>query len=210
MTLSNVLAALKKAYPHAKYYLDFETPLQLLVAVILSAQCTDTVVNACTKVLFRKYKTAKDFASVPLSHLEKNISSITFFRNKAKAIQHACRMILEKHHGNVPDTIEELIALPGIGRKSANAILINGFHKIVGIVVDTHVIRVAYRLGWTKNKDADKIEQDLMKLIPKEEWKRITYLLKDHGKAVCKAPVPFCSQCIVNTWCPKNGVGKRK
>lgn len=208
--MNAVLAALKKEYPSAKYYLNVSSPLELLVGVILSAQCTDEVVNRCIATLFKKYKAANDYVAAPVSDLEKDISSITFFRNKAKAIQGACRVLLEKHGGKVPSTMEDLLELPGIGRKSANVILINGFDKIVGIVVDTHVIRVASRLGWTKNKDAEKIEQDLMKLLPKDEWKRITYLLKDHGKAVCKAPVPFCSQCVVSRWCPKQGVNKAK
>src|SRR3989338_4911303 len=210
MNVSKVITKLKKLYPRAKYYLNVSTPLELFVGVILSAQCTDEVVNRVISTLFKKYKTAKDYFSVPLSELEKDISSITFFRNKAKNIQASCRILAEKYNGKLPDMMEELIGLPGIGRKSANVILINAFNKITGIVVDTHVIRVSFRLGWTKNKDAEKIEQDLMQIIPKEHWKDITYLLKEHGKAFCKAPVPICSQCKLNSLCQKQGVEKFK
>lgn len=210
MNAPKVIAELKKLYPEAKYYLNVSTPLELFIGVILSAQCTDEVVNRVIIPLFKKYKTAKDYVNMPLSELEKDISSITFFHNKAKNIQAACKILIEKYRGKLPDTMEELIELPGVGRKSANVILINAFSKIVGIVVDTHVIRVSYRLGWTKNKDAEKIELDLMKIISKEHWKDITYLLKEHGKAFCKAPVPICSQCKLNSLCPKQGVEKAK
>jgi len=198
---------LKKEYPKTKYYLDFSSPLELLVAAILSAQCRDEVVNSVTKNLFKKYKTARDYANA--KGLENDIKSITFFKNKARNIKEACRVIAEKYNGRVPDIIEELTQLPGIGRKTANAILINAFDKIVGIVVDTHVIRLSQRLGWTKEKNPDKIEKDLMDLIPKQDWRIITYLLKDHGRAVCRAPVPTCSQCKLRNLCPKIGVTKK-
>lgn len=203
------LRLLKKEYPDAKYYLNFSNPLELMVAAVLSAQVRDTVVNAATPHLFKKYKTAKDYADADLQELTDIIKSITFAGNKARNIKAACKILAEKYGGRVPDTIEELTELPGIGRKTANAILINGFDKVVGITCDTHVIRLAYRLGWTKQKNPDKIEQDLMKLIPKSGWKKIPYLLKDHGRAVCKAPVPECSRCVLDKLCPKQGVMKK-
>lgn len=203
--VAEVIQLLKKDYPNAKYYLNFSNSLELLVAAILSVQVRDETVNACTKKLFRKYKTAKDFERLD----EKDIRSVTFSSAKAKNISSACKIISEKHGGNVPRSMEELTELPGIGRKTANAILINGFDTVVGIPCDTHVLRLSYRLGWTKNTNPDKVEKDLMALIPKEEWKKIPYLLKDHGRAVCKAPVPLCLQCFLNKICPKNGVTKR-
>jgi len=206
---AKVISLLKKEYPNAKYYLNFSNPLELMVAAILSAQVRDEVVNATTPRLFRKYKTAKDYAEASLSSLEKEISAITFYKNKAKHIKEACKMLVEKYNGKVPQTMEELTQLPGIGRKTANAILINAFDIVTGIPCDTHVIRVSYRLGWTKSKNPDKIEQDLMNLLPKSEWKKIPYLLKDHGRAVCKAPVPYCSRCVLNKLCPKQGVKDR-
>ncbi len=199
------ISILKKEYPNTKYYLNFSSPVQLLVATILSAQCRDDAVNATTAKLFHKYKTTADFAKLE----ENDIKSITFFKNKAKYIREACRLLVEKHSGKVPDTMEELLALPGVGRKTANAILINAFDKVQGVVVDTHVIRVAYRLGLTKNTNPEKIEKDLIVTMPKEEWKRITWLMKDHGRAVCKAPMPYCSRCVLNKLCPKNGVTKQ-
>ncbi|MBI2076425.1 MAG: endonuclease III [Candidatus Aenigmarchaeota archaeon] len=195
------LKILKKEYPTAKYYLDFSNPLQLLVAAILSAQCRDEVVNSCTKELFKKYKTAGDFSKLD----ESDIKSITFFKNKAKNIREACK-ILDAAYG-VPQTMEGLTELPGIGRKTANVILANAFNIILGIPVDTHYIRVSYRLGWTKSKNPDIIERDSMNLIPKSEWKIVPHLLKAHGRAVCK-PIPECSRCCVNNLCPKNGVTK--
>jgi endonuclease-3 len=156
--------------------------------------------------LFKKYKTAADYAHVPLSQLENDIKKINFYRHKAKAIQNACRILVEQYAGKVPNTLEELVKLPGIGRKTANAILVNAFNKVEGIVVDTHVIRLSQRLGFTKAKDPEKIEQDLMRLIPKPQWKRITWLMKDHGRAVCISRKPKCNECVVNELCPKIGV----
>ncbi len=199
------LKMLKKEYPDAKYYLNFSSPLELVAAAILSAQCRDEVVNATTKVLFKKYRTAKDFAGLD----ENDIKSITFFKNKAASIRKATKIIDEKYGGKVPKTTEELTELPGIGRKTANAILQNAFDIVDGVIVDTHVIRVAYRLGWTKNKNPDKIEQDLMRLFPRQHWKEIPHLLKSHGRAVCKAPVPECSRCVLNKLCPKVEVMKK-
>ena len=197
------LKILKKEYPNAKYYLDFSNPLQLLVAAILSAQCRDETVNRCTKELFKKYKSARDFAKLD----ENDLKSITFFKSKAKNIREACKTLDEKYGSGVPQTMEELTSLPGIGRKTANVILANAFNIILGIPVDTHYIRVGYRLGWTKSKNPDIIERDSMNLIPKSEWKIVPHLLKAHGRAVCK-PLPECSRCCVNKLCPKNGVTK--
>lgn len=203
------LSLLKKHYPHAKYYLNFSSPLELMVAAILSAQVRDEAVNAATPALFRRYKAAKDYAHADIEELISYLPGITFAGAKARNIQKACQLLAEKHSSRVPETMEELTALPGIGRKTANAILINGFNIVVGVPCDTHVIRVSYRLGWTKNTSPDRIEQDLMRLVPKAEWKKVPYLLKDHGRAVCKAPVPACSACFLSTLCPKQGVTKR-
>ena len=199
-----IIKTLKKEYPETKYYLKFSNPLQLMVATILSAQCRDNVVNSVTAKLFQKYKTASDFTKLK----EEDIKSITFFNNKAKSIREASKLVIKKFGGKVPDRMEDLVTLPGVGRKTANAILINAFDKVVGIVVDTHIIRVAYRLGLTKNTNPEKIEKDLMAAVPKAEWKRITWLMKDHGRAVCRAPAPICSKCVLSRICPKNGVTK--
>jgi len=207
--VAKFLAEIKELYPHAKYYLNFSNPLELLVATILSAQVRDSVVNAITPRLFKKYKTAEDYAQADLETLIREISPVSFPANKAKYIKQACKILAEKYHGKVPTTMEELVELPGIGRKTANAILINAFEKVEGIVVDTHVIRLSYRLGWTKNKNPEKIEQDLMKILPEDDWARTTWLLKEHGRAICKAPVPACSQCVLEPDCPKAGVTKR-
>lgn len=204
-----LLGKLKALYPNARYYLNFSTPLELLVAAILSAQVRDTVVNATTPALFKKYRSADEYARADLETLTREIKAITFSANKAKYIKQACAILDEKYHGRVPETLEQLVELPGIGRKTAHAILINAFGKVEGVVVDTHVIRVAFRLGWTKNTKPDKIEQDLMTLIPKADWAKATWLLKDHGRAVCSAPVPACSRCALEPDCPKAGVTKR-
>ncbi len=202
---SEIIKLLKKEYPGTKYYLNFSNPLQLMVAAILSAQCRDDVVNAVTAKLFQKYKTAADFTKLK----EDDIKSITFFNNKAKNIREACRILIERFGSRVPDRMEDLVMLPGIGRKTANVILINAFNKVSGVAVDVHVLRLSYRLGLTKNTNPEKVEEDLMAVVPKPEWKRITWLLKDHGRAVCRAPVPYCSKCVLNKICPKNGVTKR-
>lgn len=207
--VKETLSLLHKNYPNAKYYLNFSNTLELMVAAILSAQVRDEVVNASTPALFKKYKTAKNYAGANEQELISYISKITFAGNKARNIIKACKLLVENHEGKVPSTIEELTQLPGIGRKTANAILINGFNIVVGVPCDTHVLRLAYRLGWTKNTNPDKVEQDLMRLLPKAEWKKMPYLLKDHGRAVCKAPVPVCSQCFLSKLCPKQGVTKK-
>lgn len=205
-----LFAILKKEYPDAHYYLDFKTPFQLLVGTILSAQCTDERANAVLQELFRKYKGPKDFAGMGISKLESEIKSTGFYRCKAKGIKGSAKIILEKFKSKVPDRMEDLITLPSVGRKTANAILQNAFGKVEGVVVDTHVIRLSQRLGWSKSSDAAKIEQDLMRIFPKKEWGKLPHILKAHGRNVCKAPVPFCSKCVLNKLCPKIGVTKSK
>ncbi len=173
---------LKKQFPHAKYYLHFSNPLELLVAAILSAQARDEVVNSVTLALFKKYKTAKDYANTNLQELIKDISRISFAGNKAKMIKATCKILVEKHGGRVPASMEELVKLPGIGRKTANTILINAFGRVEGIPVDTWVIKLSQEFGWTKEKNPEKIERDLMRLVPKKHWKEIAYLLKAYGR----------------------------
>lgn len=206
---SRILSILKKEYGEAKISLNSSNPVQLLVAVILSAQCTDKRVNIVTAGLFRKYKTASDFAGADLKTFEQEIRPTGFYRNKAKNIIDSGRIIANEFNGKVPDTMENLLELPGVARKTANIVLSNAYGKNFGIAVDTHVKRLSYRLGLTKNTNPDKIEQDLMKLYEKNTWNKITYLLIEHGRAVCKAPVPLCSKCVLNRICPKNGVARR-
>jgi endonuclease-3 len=177
-----------------------------MIAAILSAQVRDEAVNALTPRLFSKYKNAKDYANADLKELTNEIKSVTFAGNKAKFIKEACSILSGKHKGEVPKNLYELTNLPGIGRKTANTILINAYGIVEGIPCDTHVIRVSYRIGWTKSKNPDKIENDLMNLLPKENWGKIAYVLKTHGKNVCKAPIPICSKCPITNLCPKSGV----
>ena len=209
METTKIIELLKKNYPNAKYYLNFSNPLELMVAAILSAQIRDEVVNATTPKIFSKYKTAKDYANADLKEFTKETSAVTFAGMKAKNITSACKILVEKYNGKVPDKMEDLTNLPGIGRKTANTILINAFGKVEGIPVDTHVIRLSFRLGWIKSTKPEEIEQDLMKIVPKEDWKKIAYLLKAHGRALCQAPIPTCSKCFLEKICPKNGVTKK-
>lgn len=197
-----VLSVLKKLYPDPHHYLRFENPFQLLVATILSAQCTDEKVNAVTAELFRQYPGPEDFARAALDEIEEAVRPTGFFRNKAKSIKGASEEIVERFGGEVPGTMDELVSLPGIARKSANAILQHGFSKVEGVVVDTHVIRLAWRLGWTDQKDPVKIERDLMALFDRQEWRWIPFYLKNHGRAVCRAPTPRCGECAVAVLCP--------
>ena len=183
-----------KVYPDAHTELNFRNPLQLLVATILSAQCTDKRVNMVTPALFKKYRTAKEYADAPQAEFENAIKSTGFFRSKTKSIRGAMRAIAEEHGGKVPDTMEELNALPGVGRKTANVVLGNAFGKNEGIVVDTHVIRLSQRLGLTKHKDPEKIERDLMKLVPREYWTDWSHWLIWHGRRRCYARKPDCSR----------------
>jgi endonuclease-3 len=200
--LAAILPLLKKTYPEAKCSLDYKNPLQLLIATILSAQCTDERVNKVTPGLFRKYKSAKDLAAADPSQLEKEIQSTGFFRNKAKSLRGMAAAIVEKHSGQVPRTMEELTHLPGVGRKTANVVLGNAFSIAVGIVVDTHVSRVAARLGLTKHTDPVKIEQDLMQIVPTEDWTLFSHLLIHHGRQICQARKPKCSICPLLPHCP--------
>ena len=185
-----------QVYPGAHCELNFRNPLELLVATILSAQCTDKRVNIVTPALFQKYRTAKDYANAPQAEFENAIKSTGFYRNKAM------RAIAEEHHGKVPDTMEKLRELPGVGRKTANVVLGNAFEKNEGIVVDTHVARLSQRLGLTKQKDPEKIERDLMKLVPREHWTNWSHWLIWHGRRRCFARKPDCSRCEVFQLCP--------
>ncbi len=199
---------LKEAYPNAKYYLNFKTPIDLLVAAILSAQTRDVIVNKITPALFAKYRTASGYADADESELLSMINNVTFAANKAKNIIKTCRILIEQHGGKVPETMEELTALPGIGRKTANTILINAYDKVEGIPVDTWVIKVAFRTGLTSEKNPDKIESDLTRTVDKNDWGRISYVLKAHGHAICHSTLPLCSKCVINNLCPRNGVEK--
>jgi endonuclease-3 len=198
-----VLPILKRTYPHAKCSLDFRTPLELIVATILSAQCTDERVNIVTKDLFRKYRKPADYANARPEQLEKDIQSTGFFRNKAKSLRGMGAALLERHGGNVPATMEELVDLPGVGRKTANVVLGNAFGKNVGVTVDTHVTRVANRLALTDHLvDAVKIEQDLMQVVPQDQWAMWSHLLIHHGRAICQARKPKCEECPLLPHCP--------
>jgi endonuclease-3 len=197
-----ILPVLKKTYPDAKCRLDHKTPLQLLVATILSAQCTDDRVNIVTKDLFKKYKSAADFAKVPTEDLERDIQSTGFYRNKAKSIKAMAQALIDQHNGEVPKTMEELTLLAGVGRKTANVVLGNAFGIDVGIVVDTHVTRLSQRLELTRHTDAVKIEQDLLPLVPKKDWTVWSHLMIAHGRAVCQARKPNCSACPILAQCP--------
>ena len=195
-----------KVYPGAHCELDFRNPLQLLVATILSAQCTDKRVNVVTPALFKKYRTANDYANAPQAEFENAIKSTGFYRNKTKNIRAAMRAISEKHDGKVPETMEKLRALPGVGRKTANVVLGNAFHKNEGIVVDTHVVRLSQRLGLTKQKDAEKLERDLMKIVPRQHWTDWSHWLIWHGRRRCFARKPDCCQCEVFRLCPSGKI----
>jgi endonuclease-3 len=198
-----ILPILKRTYPDAKCSLDYTSPLQLLVATILSAQSTDVRVNLVTKDLFKKYRTAEDYARAPQERLENDIQSTGFYRNKARALRAMAVALVERHGGKVPQTMEELTALAGVGRKTANVVLGNAFCQNVGIVVDTHVTRVANRLGLTDHKiDAAKIEQDLMQVVPQQEWTLFSHLLIFHGRAICQARKPRCGECPIFSHCP--------
>ncbi|RPI59328.1 MAG: endonuclease III [Planctomycetaceae bacterium] len=196
------MAILRKTYSNAKCSLEFVDPLQLLVATILSAQCTDDRVNIVTKDLFKKYRTAKDFAAVPQEELEQAVRSTGFFRNKAKSIRGAAAKIVGEYGGKVPATMYELLTLPGVARKTANVVLGNAFGISEGIAVDTHVIRLTGRLKLTDSDKPEKIEQDLMAIVPHEDWTLLTHLLIYHGRAICTARNPNCAECLINKLCP--------
>jgi len=195
---------LGQRYPDAKCALDFKDPLQLLVATILSAQSTDKTVNSITPGLFKKYRTAKDFANSNNADLEKRIHSSGFFRNKAKSIQGACRIILEKHGGKVPVDMDALLELPGVARKTANVVLGVAFGKAEGVVVDTHVQRLSRRLDFSKQTTPEKTEKDLMELFPKDQWILLSHLLIHHGREICHARKPKCLECPIENICKSN------
>jgi endonuclease III len=195
-----------QVYPNAHCELDFKNPLQLLIATILSAQCTDKRVNMVTPALFKKYRTAKDYADARQTTLENAIKSTGFFRNKTKSIRAATSTIVKKFGGEVPSTMEELRELPGVGRKTANVVLGNAFGKDEGIVVDTHVMRLSQRLGLTKHKDPEKIERDLMKLVPRKHWTNWSHWLIWHGRRRCFARKPDCGNCEIFRLCPSGKI----
>jgi endonuclease-3 len=201
-----VVQRLKVDYPGATCALENETPFELLVATILSAQCTDERVNMVTPELFRRWPTAAEMARAPIKSLEKTIQSTGFFRNKAKNIKAASQAIMENHHGDVPRDMEAMVALPGVGRKTANVVLGTAFGMATGIVVDTHVTRLSRRLGLTQHTDPVKIEQDLMRIVPKDEWVDFAHRMIHHGRQICTARKPKCPQCSMNSFCPRIGV----
>jgi len=197
-----VIRLLEKEYPHARIALNHSNPLELLVATILSAQCTDERVNTVTQTLFKKHTGAEDYAKADLTELESEIRSTGFYRNKAKNIKQTGRILVDKFKGQVPRTMEEMLELPGVARKTANIVLQNAYGVVEGIAVDTHVRRVSKRLGLTDNEDQDKIEQDLMRTVPRAKWMRITDLLIHLGRNVCVARKPRCQVCVLNRVCP--------
>ena len=197
-----VIELLEKEHSDAKIALHYSNPLELLVATILSAQATDEQINKITPRLFKRYKTAEDFANVDLKELEQDIKSSGFYHNKARNIQNCCKMLVEKYNSQVPRTMAELLELPGVARKTANIVLTNAYGVVEGIAVDTHVRRVAQRLGLSDYDDPAKIEVDLMKIVPKDKWTRITDLLIFHGRRVCTAKKPNCLGCVLNKICP--------
>jgi endonuclease-3 len=201
-----IIARLSQAYPDAHVALHFTTPLECLVATILSAQCTDERVNMVTKDLFPKYRNAKDYLKVPEAELAADIKPTGFFNQKTKSIRGACTRIVEVFGGEVPATMEELITLPGVARKTANIVLGNAYDVVEGIAVDTHVRRLAQRLGFSSEKDPDKIERDLMGRIPQDRWFDFTYVIIDHGRSLCVARTPRCEACPVNDICPASSV----
>ena len=197
-----VIELLEKEYSNAEIALAYTNPLELLIATILSAQATDEQINAITPKLFKKYKTAEDYANADLTELEQDIKSSGFYHNKAKNIKNCAKTLVEKFHSKVPKTMDELLELPGVGRKTANIVLANAFGIVEGVAVDTHVGRLAQRLGLSENDDPTKIEADLMKIVPKDKWMRITDLLIFHGRKICTAKKPNCAGCVLNKICP--------
>jgi len=197
-----IITELHTTYPQARYELDFSTPLELFIATQLAAQCTDERVNAVTKNLFRKYHNASDYITVDQEELEQDIKPTGFYRKKAAQIRASCQYLLTHHRGEVPQTMAEMVKIPGVGRKTANVILGNAFGIIDGIIIDTHVARLAQRFGWTGHEDINKIEQDLMKLLPREEWLESAHRIIYHGRAVCNARKPLCAECKLAQLCP--------
>lgn len=200
---------LKASYKDAHYYLNFNTPIDLMIAAIISAQTRDEVVNSITPGLFKRFRTLDDYAKASPKEVERYIGGVSFPVPKAANIVKACRIAKEKW-GKVPNSMDDLISLPGIGRKTANTILINAYGIIDGIPVDTWVIKLSYRIGLSENTDPEKIERDLMAIVEKKDWKKIAYVLKAHGKAICQSQAPLCSKCMINKMCPRNGVTNSK
>jgi len=206
--IPEIIEILRKTYPQSKAALCHETPFQILIATILSAQCTDERVNKITPSLFKKYKTVRDFAKAKQPILEQDIRSTGFYKNKAKNIIATSKKIVEDFSRKVPSSMEELISLPGVARKTANIILSSGFRKVEGIAVDTHVKRLSGRLGLSRETDPNKIEKDLMEVVPKKDWLDFNYMLVDHGREICDARKPLCPECPLNKLCPRVGVKK--
>ncbi len=204
--VDEVVSVLESRYPNIGYYLNFEGPLQLLVAALLSPQTKDTVVNSITPALFSKYKKVEDFAHAKPQDLTPFIRKVSFADNKAKNIIECCKIIIEKYNSNIPDNMEDLLSLPGIGRKTANTVLINAFGKLEGIPVDTWVIRLSNRIGLSGSKKPDEIENDLKEKINRKYWKNIAYVIKEHGHQICQSSNPKCDICPLNKICPRNGV----
>jgi len=200
--LRAIIEILRKQYPASRTALEFETPLQILVATILSAQCTDERVNQITPGIFRKYPTVSDFANADREELEKQIRPVGFFRNKAKSIMGASKKIVGEFGGEVPKTMAELIRLPGVARKTANIVLSSAFQKAEGIAVDTHVKRLSGRLGASREHDPEKIERDLLALVPRKDWLDFNYLLVNYGRKICQARKPQCPECVIHHLCP--------
>lgn len=200
----NIVGTLKRAYPDAACTLNHSNAFELLIATILSAQCTDERVNIVTADLFRKYRKPEDYLNVSPKELQKDIRTTGFFRNKAKSIQGTAEILSDQYSGKVPETIEELLELPGVARKTANVVLGNAFGVISGIVVDTHVTRLSRRLGLTQERQAEKIEKDLIELVPKKDWVIFSHLLIAHGRKICKARNPLCAECVIEKFCPSS------
>ena len=196
-----IIKILKKTYPEATCSLDFKSPFQMIIAVMLSAQCTDERVNKTTPFLFKKYKTPEDICNMDLKELERIIYPCGFYKNKAKNIKAMAKELIEKYNGKVPETMEELTKLPGVGRKSANVVMLEAFDNPQGIAIDTHAKRIANRVGLSKAQDPSKIEQDILKIIPKEYYKDVNHLLVWHGRKTCDSRKPKCSECTINSYC---------
>jgi endonuclease-3 len=197
-----IISRLTKTFPNPKIALEHRDPLQLLVATILSAQCTDERVNQVTPSLFKKYRTAKDYAEANVAEFEQEIRSTGFFRAKAKSIINCCKQLVERHGGKVPQTMDELVQLPGIGRKTANCVLGGAYGIASGVVVDTHVKRLSQRIGFSKEDDPEKIELNLMEIVPKKDWIDFGNMLIWHGRRTCQARKPNCPDCVINDLCP--------
>ena len=202
-TIENIINTLIKEYPEAECSLDFRNPLELLIAVILSAQSTDAMINKITPALFNRFSTAQDFANADIKELEEYVKSSGFYHNKAKNIKNACIKLVELYNGNVPETMEELTSLPGVGRKTANVVLLNAFNKCEGIAVDTHAKRLSNRIGFSSKVEPLKIEQDLLELLPKKYWSYMNHLFVYHGRATCTARNPKCEECCIKEYCKK-------